>query len=102
MYLGLFQSRTVLITAEDKFNLLYNMSISLMLLCMQHLLFEKAILSYYEQRVKVVYYILNYFIIFIGMIDKLVEFDQAWDKKGNIALNFVSSGISIFVAYYVF
>ena len=44
MYMGLFSKRAVLIDAENKFNLLYNMNLSLLVLMFQHALVEKVIL----------------------------------------------------------
>jgi len=77
------------------------MTIVLIIIFLQHALFEKVILIKFSIRAKSAYYTINYALVFIGMIDKLIGFDQAWKMKGVIALNFIVVALSFILIYYV-
>ena len=77
------------------------MTIVLVILFFQHALFEKVILTKYSLRTKSAYYTFNYALVFFGMIDKLIGFERAWDKKGPIAMNFIILTGSIILIYNV-
>ena len=78
-----------MIEADDKFNLTFNMMIMLTVLIFQIVFIVRVILQNFSVKAKFAYYYINGIITLIGMINKLIGFDKAWEMRRTIILNIV-------------
>ena len=91
IYLSLFQKNKIFENSEDSLTLFFNMMCWLLCLLI-HLIFIGKVLI---REKRIVFYILNGIIISILLLDKVVGFKEAWNRRDKIYLNFLLTVISI-------
>ena len=98
-YASLFQINRILTTADNKFNLSFNMFIVVMIIAFQIVFISRVILKNLKEKTKLIFYVSNIMILFFGLINKLIGWEKAWQLRGVILMNFVlmSLVMSVFI-----
>ena len=97
LYVGLFQINRILITAENKFSLSFNMLNSVLLIGFQIVFISRVIFKDYKEKTKLMYYVFNIMLLFFGLIHKLIGFEKAKEMGRFIIIKFILTSIGLAV-----
>ena len=94
MYISLFQLSRILIVADDKFNLTFNMVVVLAILVFHIVFIVRVLFRGISKKKKMLFYVINMALVFFGMIHKLIGFEKALEMRKAIIVNFILATIA--------
>ena len=98
IYIALFQKNKIFENADDALFLFFNMMLNIIMLLTQILLIGKICLKNYN----LIFYLTNGTIILIGMLNKIIGFEEAWERRKKIYINMIMTIIGLLWLSYLF
>ena len=98
IYLAMFQKNKIYTSSDDPLVLFFNMIPNFILLIVQIILVCRNFIT----RFKISFYLINGTAIVIGMLNKIVGFKEAWDRRSKLVVNLILLVLGLLWIGYLF